>query len=51
MYRACGSSPMETFTFKTSDSYRAYQAIMAARAGAVRTASSLCYFLFFFFLS
>jgi hypothetical protein len=32
---ASNSSPMETFTFKTSDSYRAYQAIMAARAGAL----------------
>ena len=30
------SSPLETFTFGTLDSYRAYQAIMAARSGAVR---------------
>jgi hypothetical protein len=30
-----GSHTMESFTFGTLDSYRAYQAIMAARAGAV----------------
>jgi hypothetical protein len=29
------SKPMETFTFKTGKSYKAYQAIMAARAGSV----------------
>lgn len=28
------SKPMETFTFQTENSYKAYQAIMAARAGA-----------------
>ena len=27
------SKPMENFTFKTPDAYKAYQAIMAARAG------------------
>mmetsp|Transcript_89053 Transcript_89053/g.144291 ORF Transcript_89053/g.144291 Transcript_89053/m.144291 type:complete len:85 (-) Transcript_89053:334-588(-) len=27
------SKPMESFTFKTADAYKAYQAIMAARAG------------------
>ena len=29
------SKPMESFTFKTTDAYKAYQAIMAARAGVV----------------
>ena len=29
------SKPMENFTFKTVDAYKAYQAIMAARAGVV----------------
>ena len=29
--------PMENFTFKTVDAYKAYQAIMAARAGVVST--------------
>ena len=30
-----GSSPMETFTFSTRDAYRGYQAILAAKSGAV----------------
>lgn len=31
---APNSKPMETFTFRTGSSYKAYAAIMAARAGA-----------------
>ena len=36
------SKPMENFTFKTVDAYKAYQAIMAARAGVVSLFSLFC---------
>jgi hypothetical protein len=39
--RGANSKPMETFTFRTGSSYKAYAAIMAARAGAGNPVSSV----------
>ena len=44
----CDSTPMEHFTFQTSNAYKAYQAIFAAQTNAVQTCFDLDLYTHFF---